>query len=403
MIKPGYGRRAAAALAGAGCALLIAGCGTTTVHAEPGRARQAAVAAAPSAAPSATPSATPAPGGAKTPGPAEGSLTVLTFRGYVEYGGGDPKVDWVTPFQRESGCRVTRLDFARSAEEMAKLFAERDYDVVSAPPELAGELIEKGAVAALDTALIPSYKEIPSWLRRLPAVTVDGTPYGVPYLWGVHRLAYDTTAGRPAGWRDLFRGEGTVMLRDTPLTIADAALALPDVDDPFRLTPAQLEAAVALLAANRERLAYWSDPTDVVRGFASGSVRRAQALPYHLDVLRRADRPVREVAGLRGTGWVDSWLVSARAAHPNCAYRWLAWTSSAETQKQAAGWVGLAPANPEACGGRALRMCEAYRFTDGDRPGRVHFAVRPGRDCEAGNGECTHYAEWVKRWHERVR
>lgn len=405
MIKLVRGRRGVAVLAGAGCALLIAGCGTEVrqAHAEPGRPASAAL--APSPTPTGSAKATPAPSGGpeRTPGPAEGSLNVLTFRGYVEYGGSDPKVNWLASYQRESGCRVTRLDFARSGEEMARLLEENDYDVVSAPPELAGELIEKKAVAALDPALIPSYTQIPSWLRRLPTVTADGTPYGVPYLWGIHRLAYDSTGKRPGGWADLFRGEGTVMLRDTPLSIADAALALKDVTDPFRLTPDQLEAAVKLLADNRERLAFWDDPKDVVQGFAGGTVRLAQALPYHLDVLRRAGRPVREVSGLRGTGWVDAWLMPAGAEHPNCAYRWLEWAASAETQKQAAGWIGLAPANPQACGGRALRMCEAYRITDRDWLKRIHFAVRPPGDCEAENGECTRYAEWAERWRERVR
>ena len=49
------------------------------------------------------------PGGAAYAGPVgegEGSLNVLAWPGYAEDGSTDKAVDWVTPFEQETGCNV---------------------------------------------------------------------------------------------------------------------------------------------------------------------------------------------------------------------------------------------------------------------------------------------------------
>ena len=39
-------------------------------------------------------------------GEGEGSLSVLAWPGYAEDGSSDKSVDWVTPFEEETGCQV---------------------------------------------------------------------------------------------------------------------------------------------------------------------------------------------------------------------------------------------------------------------------------------------------------
>jgi putative spermidine/putrescine transport system substrate-binding protein len=41
-------------------------------------------------------------------GPAEGHLDLVALPGYVEDGTSNPVRDWVTPFERVSGCQVSR-------------------------------------------------------------------------------------------------------------------------------------------------------------------------------------------------------------------------------------------------------------------------------------------------------
>ena len=40
-------------------------------------------------------------------GDPEGEVSVLAWPGYVEDGSNDPEVDWISDFEKESGCKVT--------------------------------------------------------------------------------------------------------------------------------------------------------------------------------------------------------------------------------------------------------------------------------------------------------
>ncbi|GAA4231176.1 putative spermidine/putrescine transport system substrate-binding protein [Streptosporangium album] len=334
---------------------------------------------------------------------------MLTFQGHVEYGGTSSAVNWVTPFERKTGCRVVKLDRVRTGEEMAAKLAGNSYDVISPPPDLAGQLVAEGSVAPVDTSLVEGYQDIPKLLRELPAMRQGGKVYGIPYLWGVNQVVYEQ--GRPQGPEALYT-TAPVAIRDSPLSIADAALALRraspglGIKDPFQLTPAQLDAAVKLLAERDgpDRV-YWKDSLDLIRVLATRAVRLAQALPYHRDLFKRAGRPMKALDRSPMTGWVDPWMLSARPASPNCAYKWLNWTASAGVQRSAAAWTGLAPANPKACAKRAQRMCDVYHVRDDDWIRRVSFAVRPAKDCGGGGGggECTDYTDWMQRWKNLVK
>lgn len=384
-----------AALAGA-CCLALAACGTATAQTSHTADTSPPAASARIASKAATPTPTPTP----SIGEGEGQITVLGYRGYVEYGGTDSRANWVAAFERESGCRVTTLDQVRTPAELAQRYAEKSYDVVSASPELAGLLIGQGKVRQIDTALVPGFHEMPKRLRSLPAYTRDGKTYGVPFLWSADQVLYDE--GGPKDWRGLFTAGGATALRDDPLTIAAAALAL-GVQDPYQLTREQLDRAVALLAErDGDERSYFLDSLDVIEGFATGDLAAAQATPYDLQLLRAAGRQVRAVTGGRMPGRADAWMISAEAAHPNCAYRWLAWMSSTDVQRQAAAWTGLAPADPDACNGRAGRVCAAFHVGEDAWLDRVSFAVRPSGDCGGQDGECTDYTEWESRWRTLV-
>lgn len=360
----------------------------------------------PGATPGSTATPTPAPAPSASIGKGEGTLQVLTFQGYVEYGGTSSRANWLAPFERGTGC-VVKLDRVRTSEEMAARFATGAYDAVSPAPDLAGQLVAQGKVAPLDTGLVAGYKHIPKRLRELPGLREDGKVYGIPYLWGVNQVVHEGDG--PGGPAALY-GAAPAAIRNSPLSIADAALALgrtrPELkaEDPFQLTPAQLDAAVKLLAeGDGPDRVYWDGSLELVRALSGGPVRIAQALPYHLDLFRRAGRPMKAQAGVPVTGWVDSWMLAARPASPNCAYRWLNWVSSASAQRPAAAWTGLAPANPEACGGHARRMCEVYRVRDSRWLRDIRFAARPTRDCGGRGKECTDYTDWAERWKQLVK
>ena len=44
------------------------------------------------------------------------------------------------------------------------------------------------------------------------------------------------------------------------------------------------------------------------------------------------------------TGVAETWMLSAKARHPNCAYRWMNHVLSPQADAQAAAFLGQAPA-----------------------------------------------------------
>lgn len=362
---------------------------------------------------------------ASTLGPGEGSLNLVTLPGYIENGGNDPRVDWITPFHERTGCKVGWRE-ARSPQEMSNLLHDenRRYDGVSAPPEVAGQLIADRQVTPVNPDLVDGYKKLEPRLRNL--LKRGGRFYGVPFVWGSNLIMYDTHAVQPAptGWSALFEPEqarrysGRLIMRDSPLVIAEAALYLKNKDrklkitDPYSLTPRQLAAAGSVLAEQRPHVReYWQLPADAVSSFAGGEAVLGEGRPYQVDVLDRASKPVQGVVPSEGvTGWMDAWMIGARVQHPNCMYQWLQWTASADVQQQVAEWSGVAPANPQACVGDRLKsgFCNAYRVGDRGYLDKVIFAHTPAKLCggtgkDAGKTNCTDYTEWLKTWIESTK
>ncbi|WP_233358587.1 ABC transporter substrate-binding protein [Thermomonospora amylolytica] len=355
----------------------------------------------------------------QTLGPGEGALNLVTMPGLVENGGSDERVNWVAPFEERTSCKVNLRPVA-SAKEMVDLMSnpERRYDGVLAPPEVADQLIDTGHAAPVNADLVDGYKQLESRLRDL--YERDDTVYGVPYVWGSNLIMYDRRAVRPvpSGWADLFdpdrakRYGGRLVMRDTPLVLAEAALYLRstkkslDITDPYALNREQLDAAAEVVREQRPHVReYWTEPAEAVGAFAGGEAVMGQVSSYQLDVLTRAGRQVAGIVPEEGvTGWVNTWLIGARSEHPNCMYEWLKWTSSPDVQQQVAEWAGVAPANPEACEGDRLKssFCAAYRVGDDAYIKKVVFARAPSRDCGNGRHECTDYNDWIQAW-ERAR
>ena len=60
--------------------------------------------------------------------------------------------------------------------------------------------------------------------------------------------------------------------------------------------------------------------------------------------------PVKDLIPNEGaTGWADTWMLSSKSKHPNCAYMWTKWISTPKVQAQQAIYFGETPANTKAC------------------------------------------------------
>jgi putative spermidine/putrescine transport system substrate-binding protein len=358
---------------------------------------------------------------AQTIGQGEGALTLVTWPGYAENGASDPRVDWVTPFEERTKCKVS-VKYAETAQEMTELLSDssRRYDGVSAPPEVAGRLIAGQQVTPVNPDLVDAHEDLEPRLRG--QLKSGGRVMGVPFVWGANQLMYDPRAVQPApsSWAALFdpaqaqKYKGRIVVRDSPLTIGDVALYLKTADrslkikNPYELTRKQLDAASRALAKVRPDVrAYWRHPSDAVDAFATGDAVLGEVWPYHVDVLTRAGRSVAGATPKEGvTGWLDSWMIGRRAEHPNCMYQWLNWMTSPDVQQQVAEWDGVAPANPQACSRDRLKagFCSAYHAGDRAYIDRVVFARAPMRECGNGRGDdCMDYTDWMRAWSAAIR
>src|SRR5436190_974935 len=104
------------------------------------------------------------------------------------------------------------------------------------------------------------------------------------------------------------------------------------------------------------------------------------------------------------TGWADTWMLSSKAKHPNCAYLWMRYISEPKPQAQQAIYFGETPANTKACvimDKLSKGSCAQYHA---DAPAsyfdQIKFWKTPVADCGGGKTDCMDYTRWVSAWQE---
>src|SRR4051812_42450994 len=122
-------------------------------------------------------------------GQTEGKLNIIAWAGYAEDGSTDPKVDWVTPFEKATGCQVN-VKTGNTSDEMVTLMRTGRYDGVSASGDATLRLIAGGDVAPVNTDLVPNYKDVYAGLKNQPFNSVDGQMYGIPHGRGANILMW---------------------------------------------------------------------------------------------------------------------------------------------------------------------------------------------------------------------
>jgi putative spermidine/putrescine transport system substrate-binding protein len=359
-------------------------------------------------------------------GQTEGELNLIAWAGYVESGENDPNFDWVTPFQDQTGCKV-KVTYADTSPQMVTLMRQgggKVYDGVSASGNASNILIAHGDVAAIDVEkLIPDYDS--SVMKSLQAPghnTVDGVHYGVPYMWGPNFLMYatDSVTPAPTSWNVVFEPTidnqpnpyvGKITAYNDSIYIADAALYLKahdtslGIDDPYELTSAQLDAAVALLQKQHPMVSkYWAAYSDEVDGFESGAMVVGTAWPLNQATLVSDGKvKVASVTPSEGvTGWADTWMMSSHAPHPNCMLKWMQYTMQPGVQTKVAEFYEATPSLTTACSQLekdiGAQATEIYHCGDDTYLASIHLWKTPIADCGNGETNCTDINTWTDKW-----
>ncbi|MDW8267549.1 MAG: ABC transporter substrate-binding protein [Anaerolineae bacterium] len=348
-------------------------------------------------------------------GPGEGRVDIIAWAGYIERGETDPNFDWVTQFEKDTGCKV-HVKVAATSDEMVALMNEGGFDLVTASGDASLRLISGGRVQEINIDLIPSWKTIDERLQNAPWHTVNGKHYGVPYQWGSNVLMYNTKVfgnQPPDSWNVVFEemilpdgksNKGRIQAFDGPIYIADAALYLmyhrPElgIKDPYELTRDQFNVVLDLLRQQRTLVGrYWHDAFIQIDDFKNEGVVASSSWPFQVNLLKAEGQPIASVIPKEGaTGWADTTMMHIDAPHPNCAYRWLEWSLNPKLQGDLAAWFGSVPAVPAACKGNPLlgeNGCEINGFNNFDK---IHFWRTPVAQCD--QGECVPYHEWVTNY-----
>jgi putative spermidine/putrescine transport system substrate-binding protein len=362
--------------------------------------------------------------GSKLPqliGPSESALNLIAWTGYVESGKTDPKVDWVTPFTTQTGCKIN-VKFADTSDEMVTLMRQgggTQWDGVSASGDATNRLIAHGDVAEVNTNLIPDFKDVIQSLQSPRHNTINGHHYGVPYMYGPNVLMYNTSKVNPAptSWKDTWETsspyKGKIAAYDSPIFIADAALYLKThnkslgISDVYELTSKQLDAAIALLKQQAPMIKkYWAATTDETDPFSSGDMVIGTAWPYQVSFLKTEKKPVAAVVPSEGaTGWADTWMMSSHAQHPNCMYQWMKWTETPTVQDQVAEFYGATPSNAKACDILRKNIGDSadndYHCGDNTFLKNIALWKTPLQECGDSRGAtCTDYTVWQQKWQE---
>ena len=354
------------------------------------------------------PPAAPPPVAANT---LEGQVDIVAWPGYIENGATDKNYDWVTQFEKDSGCKVN-VKTAGTSDEMVSLMTQGGYDLVTASGDASLRLIRGGTVQPVDVARVAGYSTIDPRLQQAPWHYVDGKHYGVPYQWGPNVLMYNTKVFKkpPTSWAVVFEpqklpdgkaSKGRVQAYDGPIYIADAALYLMatkkdlGITNPYELNEAQYTAALALLRKQHPLVQrYWHDANVQVQDFTNEGVVLSGSWPFQVNTLIANKQPIASVVPAEGaTGWADTTMLHAKAAHPNCAYKWLDWSITAKVQGDVSSWFGSVPVVPAACDNNALLGAEGCKTNGIDNFDKIWFWRTPEATCAAGN--CIPYSRWA--------
>ncbi len=354
---------------------------------------------------------------ASTVGKGEGELNLIAWAGYAEDGSTDPAVDWVTPFEKKTGCQVN-VKTGNTSDEMVKLIRTGQYDGASASGDATLRMVDGGDIVPVNMDLIPNYADVDPGLKDLPHNTVDGKNYGVPHGWGANVLMYNTDVVKPGptSWSAVFdpaeasKYKGKVTAYDGPIYIADAAVYLkahnPElgITNPYELDADQFNAVIDLLKEQRKNIGeYWSDAGKQISSFANGDSVVGTTWQYQVSTLQGDKVPVKAVLPSEGTtGWSDTWVLSSKAKNPNCMYKWMDWIISPQVNAEVAEWFGEAPSNLKSCELTADKNhCKTYHAGDQNYYKKIAFWTTPVSDCGDDRGDvCKDYNDWVQAWTE---
>ena len=347
-------------------------------------------------------------------GDSENSLNVLAWPGYAEDGSTDPVIDWVSPFEKNTGCEVNVKEF-NSSQEAINLMKVGGYDLVSAPSEISYGLIELNKVQPINIYLLDNYAGIFDDLKERSWNSVEGSIYGVAQGRGANLFMYNKNVinNQVISWDMILNPEKTIStnisMHDSALTIAIAAIYLketrPDlgITNPYALSKAQFDEVINLLTIQKPLVTnYWADYLADLEAVKTNKVDMGMSWQATINEINKDGEIFSGTKPIEGTtGWVNSWMIANSTQSINCAYKWIDWMISPQTNALTSEWFGEAPINKDACALTADKNhCAAFKALEDTFWEDIYYWDYPRTRCLDGRTDiaCIGYDDWFLRW-----
>ena len=94
-------------------------------------------------------------------------------------------------------------------------------------------------------------------------------------------------------------------------------------------------------------------------------------------------------------------MISSKAEHPNCMYKWMDWIISPKVNAEVAEWFGEAPANAKACAETSDKnFCKTFHADDQAYSTQVSYWTTPRTKCGDGRGTLQGLRRLGQAWTE---
>jgi spermidine/putrescine-binding protein len=166
------------------------------------------------------------------------------------------------------------------------------FDCASIPQQFVRLFAKDNLIEPVDLAAVPNFSSVFPEFKNSSYIKEGNEILGVPWIWGANAIAFNKES-IPAvtSMSSLFdeKNKGVISMRDDPEdSLAVAALYL-GINEPFKMTAAELQEVKKLLLKQRPLVrSYWKSPSELQTLFANKEISIAWSQLAILEPLRAA-------------------------------------------------------------------------------------------------------------------
>lgn len=277
-------------------------------------------------------------------------LTVVSFGGALQDA---VRNAFIKPFAAKTGMPVKEDTYDGALSKISAQIQAKSlkWDVVDVESNELIQGCQEGYFERLDWSKLGDSKAL------LPTA-VQASPCGVGYLTGAMVLAYDGAklAAGPKTWADFWdvaKFPGRRGMRFGPKWTLEIALmadgVAPDQVYPVLAGPGGADRAFRKLDALKPHIAWWKLGAESIQQLASGEVAMSAAYNGRVVAANRGEkRKFEMVWGAGSIYFMDFLAIMKGTPHLDAAHKFVAFSLTAEAQREFPNYVGYGPTNQTA-------------------------------------------------------